>query len=320
MTQELEIEILGTKQNSIVENDPQLSLEELLTLPHPIEQHPELLDLIEELFPNKGYKERLLLANRPTISDNPDEMEKWETEVILRRKQMLPVEKISNQPNLAYLIRLLYEETFSVRQFAGKKNGSQGTTLGGLLSHHLFFGSVNGISLNSIKELEIVEKSFKAEFERLVKINDFKSLEKLVKLATKIGLPSNYYMPEYASRIRETMLRTKNYFQLDMVEQMGYRAILILHENQDLLKNNSDPTLKEICASHNDSSILYFLHRLWGILSKNLFLEGGYYKTSIDSELLKFLEKLIIFRTHPDTQILYKYLSPSGYINSKEAT
>lgn len=318
INEDFEITILSSEELGQEAEQKELTLDELLALPHPFEQNPELLDLVENFFPGKNYREQLLAATQPGISDNPDELEKWEAEVILRRKQKLP-----NDFAIAHLIRILYEETFSVRQFQGKQSGSEGMTLGGLLSHHYFRHKVDGVDLNTVLDLEITENTFKDEFERLVKNNDFKSLEKLVILVTETAFTERYFTQGHAHRMRTNLLRRRMYIHSEMAENMGFRAIKVIHSNPTLLQKVTDKKLLEIPRVDFETNLVYLLHRLWGILGNSpgvFFSEGGYYKYEATEELLTGLERLILFRINTQTQILYKYLSPSGYINNQKKT
>lgn len=313
-TGEFDIHIIGTEEISQEENN--LSLEELLALPHPLEQHPELVQLVEKLFPEKNYSKLLLEATKPEISNSPDELELWESEVILKRKQKLP-----NDFGLAHLIRILYEETFSVRQFQDTKLGSEGPTPGGLLSHHVLFGRVDEVSVESIQEIEILENTFEAEFQRLVAANDYATLRIFTTLVTEMAFPSNYFIPGHAHRMREMMLRKKQYIHSDYLETYGFRTVKMMSLHPEFIAEVVDQSLLEICNFNKPEPFVFLLRRLWGILGITpgpFFAEGGFYKTIENQELITALEKLIQFRIHPQTQLLYKYISPSGYINQQK--
>lgn len=321
MHEDFEITIIGTEKtekNKTETEEQELTLEQLLALPHPLEQFPVLLDLVDTYFPDKGYRKLLLECSKPSISDAPDEMEEWEAEVILRRKQPLEIEQFTGQPGIPYLIRLLYEETYSVRQFQGSKNGSEGITLGGLLSHHYFGDSTDGVSINTIAELDLPYQTFEEAFLMLAAQDDYKTFEKLVTLVTEIGFPKRYFLPGHSFRMRQNLLRNKKYIKSDVMENMGYRMVKIINENQELLDKIDEKNFNSLIKFPFDATFIQALYYMWGQLSKRLFNDGGYYKTEITTELLEALEMLILLRTNPQNQILYKYLSPSGYINSQK--
>src|SRR3990167_9511385 len=73
---------------------------------HPFD-HPPFRAYLEAEFPD--LTQRIDTAHRPTISVQPDELEAWEVEQILLRRK-----RASFETDYAYLMRLLYEETFSV--------------------------------------------------------------------------------------------------------------------------------------------------------------------------------------------------------------
>lgn len=316
-----EIEIISTTENygdgdaNEAEKKKNLTLAELLALPHPLEQeeNSDVLEIIQHYFPEKNYAEKLIGAIKPGISDNPDELENWEAEVILRRKQ-----RISGEPALEYLVRLLYEETFSVRQFHGENFGVEGMTPGGLLSHFTLLGTVDGISIESVAQLALTKATFQEEFEKIVEKSDYELLRTLLTLVTNIAFPSQYYYPAYAVDMKNMLLRTKTYKKNKILENIGYRFVRIFHDHQQLLEKKQDEELKNICGVHTDQNLVMFLHFLWKRLRNApgvFFTQDGYYKHEINQELIDGLEKLIRFRVHPDAQILFKYLSPSGYIN-----
>ncbi len=313
-----EIEIVIHDDQDLTETDEvQPTLEELLALPHPLEQHPELLALVTQHFPDKGYEKLLLDAIKPGISNHPDELEKWEAEAILRRKQ-----KLSGDFGIAHLIRILYEETFSVRQFQGEKFSSEGATIGGLLSHHYFGGSIDGVTIEDIPELPQLKETFQEEFEELIATDDTDSLDKLVTLAAKIAFPHNYDPTGfYSIRIKQQLLRTRKYFRSEAVEIIAYRMIKILHDYPELLEKSDKTDLNKVCETSWQANLTFFVDKLWGLLGHApgvFFTDRGVYKHEITDELLAGLEKLIQFRTNPDTQVLYRYLSPSGYSNANK--
>lgn len=312
-----EIKIISVTRNkdsgNQLEVQKQRTLEELLKLPHPLEQHSELLELVTKYFPGKGYEQLLADAIKPGISDDPDELERWEAQAILERKQKMP-----NDFGIAYLIRLLYEETFSIQQFQDSKFGSEGKTIGGLLSHHLFKIITNGISISTITDLELKEKTYEKEFVRLVSEAKWADMEKFSIIITQLAFPTNYFISERANQIRRHLLRTRLPYASENMELDGYRMMKVIKLYPQLLEKNGDPKLLDILRISYPENLLMLLNKLWGILGRVpgvFFEEKSFYKITVTEDLLEGLEKLIQFRIHPDTQILYQFLSPSGYIN-----
>src|SRR3989339_895579 len=80
------------------------------SIPHPLDD-PEFRAFVQREFPERA--ERIAEMAKPTVSNNPNELESWEARHILQRKQRLEFEG-----DFDYLIRLLYEEMFSVNQTA----------------------------------------------------------------------------------------------------------------------------------------------------------------------------------------------------------
>jgi hypothetical protein len=112
------------------------------------------------------YAELVATANRPDISDQPDELERWEAGCILARKA-----KFDYEPNELYLRHLLYEETFSVNQnpvSAQSFRGSHGMTPGGLISHCYQEGRYNGLTVAELSaSATLDEDSFAEAMKRL---------------------------------------------------------------------------------------------------------------------------------------------------------
>lgn len=72
---------------------------------HPFD-NPRVLAMLEKYFPQ--HLAAIQKAARPGLSPQSGELERWEASRLLARKQYQPVW----EPDLSYLARLLYEETF----------------------------------------------------------------------------------------------------------------------------------------------------------------------------------------------------------------
>jgi len=60
------------------------------------------------------------------------------------------------------------------------------------------------------------------------------------------------------------------------------------------------------------------IHRAWGKSRALLTPDGHYRSDSNTHEVRAALADLAALRMHPDMQIFYEYLSPSGYINNHD--
>jgi hypothetical protein len=115
---------------------------------HPF-TNPKFIAVVQKYAPE--YTDKLAEAEKPTISEHPDELEAWEAEQIEKRKQQLPYES-----DFSYAIRVLYEETFSVNQFPEKSfKGSNGLTVGGLISHFYTINIINGVKASDAQNWEL---------------------------------------------------------------------------------------------------------------------------------------------------------------------
>lgn len=104
--------------------------------PHPYETEP-LWTMLENDYGISD--EQIQKVTKPRISNNPDDLEIWESQQIVGRREKLPYESEEG-----YLVRELYEASFSVNQNPGASLvlhlSSAGLTPGGLLSHFANFG------------------------------------------------------------------------------------------------------------------------------------------------------------------------------------
>ncbi|MBP9700249.1 hypothetical protein KBD71_03115, partial [Candidatus Woesebacteria bacterium] len=106
---------------------------------HPFESDP-LRTMLEDDYGISA--EQIQKVTKPQISNNPDDLEIWESQQIVGRRENLPYES-----DEGYLVRILYEESFSVNQNPGQwvvlHLSSAGLTPGGLLSHFTYSGPLD---------------------------------------------------------------------------------------------------------------------------------------------------------------------------------
>lgn len=283
---------------------------------HPFDK-PEFVDFIHREFP--GFKGDLQTANRPAISDHPDDLEEWESARILKRKAKM--EGVESDP--AYLARLLYEEFFSVNQAPGSFStpmfkGMPGMTPGGMISHFYMDGSINGFKtadlvtspLNGARLIDAVQE---------LKDIDLKKARALISIAAESTWPVRvgqtfHYRPFNWRTEDQIMLGNGNY--PPDLDSVGYRLLTMLSMNPEMLEPVDSELLAMFGTNFKNSQmsrasfIIFFWHRCQTLMSPQ-----GTYVGMDDEKARKTVEELLVARTHPDLQVFFKYLSPSGYIN-----
>lgn len=261
---------------------------------------------------------------RPEISDNPDDFELWESAVILRRRERIPGEGARG-----YLQRWLYEEAFSVTQFPSETAKSLtprwphqgGMTPGGLASHYyltqrLFSGEGRTMDI-LVEDIDWSGRNLHEVFSRLEQDGADKSILQSVHSA----LTSMYAQRGLGgSMVSFRDVLDDYYSDADpFLDSISLRLLQMLWSTPEMREEVEDPELVERFPDNGRTlgkpNRVELLLRAW-TASQPLLTPEGTYNKSEDPEVLKALNDLLYFRTHPETQVFFRYLSPSGYINA----
>jgi hypothetical protein len=270
---------------------------------------PEALEFVEASSPDLlGQYE---MADQPGLSKSPDELEIWESEQIENRKQREDYEDVT-----AYGRRLFYEEAFSVNQSPGvanppKHTGMPGMTPGGLVSH--FYSPIrhNGVDIEQLIA-EVPDQG--NSLSETVQLIDDRELARIL-----ISFCHDFSTTEpWASQVNA--FRAEQIFRgghvNPILEGVGFRMIkmfaaehsMLEQADGDLISHLWDGDLKRLVSRAELLAIA------WKQISPVLLPEG-YYTHENNQEIRMADQKLIMLRSHPDMQIFFKYLSPSGYVN-----
>lgn len=276
---------------------------------HPFDD-PEFLRFIAREFPDS--LDAVKTATRPTISDQPDEFETWESAQILTRKIRFGFEGDSQ-----YLSRLLYEESYSVNQHPGIDNppifqGVPGLTPGGLVSHFYFEGKMNRSTIEDVIVKPLVGNTVS---ESLQGMDDFwEKMDLLDIVAVCTYARSRFHVNLHDLARDPSRPYTPN------VDSVGFRLLKMLQAAPEMMEKTTDMQLKETAEVRpyqmdQPTPLTEVLTASWKKFSRLLFEEPASYE---DPKIKQALSELLFVRTHPKMQIFYKYLSPSGYLNTPQ--
>jgi hypothetical protein len=135
----------------------------------------------------------------------------------------------------------------------------------------------------------------------------------------------------YPSRIGGSSFRMPYKFNHDLatdpentkypvdIDTYGYRLLKLLSQVKELTEPVQDPKLKKLINRTSEVTRAEMLVRFWHRIGRKVINKQGGYKPEGAEGTEKGLKDLLFVRTHPEMQFLYKYKSPSGYLNqSKE--
>lgn len=258
---------------------------------------------------------KLAQAEKPTVSNNPDELEIWEANEIDRRKRRLPFES-----DFGYATRVLYEETFSVDQFPQVPfRSSRGPTVGGLISHFYTLSTIDGVKAGDAKNWELKGKTLK---EALIGARDFNERRAIITLVHEMTYPIRIGRVSDVRRLRGgAMLRLadnpeNSSYPQDM-DTYGFRLAKLLSQVPEMNELVQDPELKRIAGFSPERNltraemVVFF----WERVGAKVINQNGGYKLEGEAGTVEGLRELLFVRTHPEMQFLYRFKSPSGHIN-----
>ena len=291
----------------------------------------EVAAYVAKEFPD--YAEKLTKSARPIISDHPDMMERWESARILKRK-----DKHSYETSQSYFIRALYEEMFGVNQAPGDETvqkdfeiskdpssnpeklrvyqGIMGMTPGGLMSHFAFLGSISGVSLEDAPKLNLKGKTCAEAYPSLNAELGWPNAEPVIDLIYHFTtLRDASYMAAHKRQFTIRNIETGKKYPPEY-DSIGYRLMLMCHDCPDMIIPVQDEELlRELGFKWAAPKHLVY-KRVWEV-SQVVYDLIGSGEIKFTEEQHKAIDRMLKIRTHPEMQVFFKYLSPSGYINAQ---
>ena len=289
--------------------------------PRPAPEYPllsdEVLSVVSKYAPEKA--ELFKNVTEPGISKNPDELETWEAEGITARKSG----RSSSEDDFRYSLRILYEETFGVNQYPDAPfKGSFGHTVGGLLSHFYDGSKVNNVEVTDFADGELNGNTLK---EILKNEPDIKKREAIYDWAERLTFPGqmDYLGTHNWSYKSKIMHNPEEMHQRDDVDTYGVRILKLVNSIPELTEDVMDPELRKMCGVRENVKYtkLQFVRFLWSNTApKTLKPMDDYsvYREEEEPAAQEAFKTLVNIRTHPEFQFLYKFKSPSGYLNSED--
>lgn len=317
---------------------------------HPFEVEP-LLQLLNERF--QITHEQIASVIKPHISSNPDDLEIWETQQIVGRREQYP-----NEPIIGYLVRMLYEESFSVDQNPNAwslilHKSSAGLTPGGLLSHFAQLGPsedlqkilstqptgntlqrayvnwmtdpATGVIITDPTRIKEIESNFRELADAVIRITRSRDQ----------GIGMDYFRIN-GFRILDHL---KKYFRFtekdenqektppeqsenenkviprEDLNSIGFRVIRLLASTPEFLNPVKDREfLTKLGVTHSTPlSVLQVQRMVWSRCQPLFGFVGSGRELGEVEE--NALRLLLEMRFHPEFQVFYRYFSPSGYFN-----
>lgn len=259
-------------------------------------ERPEIIGLLSQLFPETIP--RLANITKPTISNKADQLERWETAKRLQR-----MKDLSQASPRDKLVMMLYEESFGVNATPGlniEYRHSLAPSPGGLLSH----GQSNFISHDA--PLEEVIKLNLAGGNLLEVINNQPGLSEKSMLASQVANiaypPSLHedFLTETRRRSTERLLMTspEKLSNIEELTNWSLRYLRLIQLNPSLLDKVEDTSAREILN-----------------LKHGAYLSPS--SATAETAYIHNLRSLLLVRTTPEFQLLFKYHSASGYLNQQ---
>jgi hypothetical protein len=186
-------------------------------------------------------------------------------------------------------------------------------TPGGLISHRYQEGSYDRLTVADVAaQPEIDEETLSQAMVRLGP--DWQSgASGLLSLVDRMTYPNNFGISNPGLAKRYALGELRPPVEYDAV---GYRILRMLHIKPEMLEPVEDADLQArfVNRAGRLARAELFIHA-WH--RSQVLLPDGYFTASAapDPNADKAVDNLLALRTHPETQIFYKYLSPSGYIN-----
>jgi hypothetical protein len=299
--------------------EPGIEFEQKATSTHYLDD-AKVRTTISENYPEIKI-ESLDNISRPKASIHPDEIETWELGKRSKRVDVI-INSASDNP-LKVIEMCLYEECFGVNATPGTNESfheSLAPTPGGILSHGYPHVIINDQTLASVSRLEFIGETAKECVESLA---DWSKKTILVNFLAEITAPTelgDFSSQRIQKEIKQRLL-SPNLQPSEEVTNWALRLIKMVKECPEFSKPIQDPELKTLLGFNKERNVnlLDAWPKLWSQMSSSILeqnsLGSTVYKDPNNENTKMALERLLKIRLHPETQILFKYLSPSGYLN-----
>ncbi len=275
----------------------------------------DLREIIQKNWPD--MLGRLEEIERPGISNHPDELEEWEV-----RERKKRIATLSEMPALYALQALLYEECFGANANPGQEIThleSYAPTPGGLLSHGYPWGTFDGATLESVSKLDFKGSNAK---EAVASLNDYIQKNQLAGIIARTLYSRLDFLSDSSRRFTFRSLQDPKVAPKEESTTWGFRLIQMLKEEKVLVEPVENTELKDVVhkGSKAEWSRAMYWHMLWKKMSNKFIVGDGSnnFRNPNDQAVLDSIGELLFVRTHPEVQILFKYLSPSGYLNQNQ--
>lgn len=277
---------------------------------------PALLRIVERYAPE--YIQSMKTCARPALSRNPDELEQWEAKQVLLRK-----ERLTDESDYAYLVRVLYEESFSVQQIRDVFfRGSGGFTPGGLISH----GFINRLeTLGTDPEPLVISGSTLRE--ALERESSYTNRRRIVELVFDCTYPYRFGEQGLSggsvswTNVMRRIQRDPAQAYPEDVDALGFRLLRLMMQAPWLMNDITDEESRKRFGFDDGHrlTLARAVYLYWEVASK-LVLPTGYFVPEDVSGADERLKLLLELRTRPELAVVYRYLSASGCLNSLAET
>lgn len=302
---------------------------------HPLNRE-SIIKLINIEFPNIQLDQ----VDIPKMSENTDMMEEWESARILKRR-----DRIKGESDWQYTMRVIYEELFGVNQAPGDDSvfeddkredynpmqsriykETTGMTPGGLISHMRYRDSYNNMTLEKAAKMNPRGGNTKSALEWFKKD---KSIEphfvgmdflEMIQRCTDPRFQKWNFEPRYATGIMGPhqigeIFTGKRAVPTDW-DTYGYRLIKMIASEPQMMANIKDREFLTTLGYGENANPngLDILQDSWR-RSRNYYANIGKMSEKDNPKVHDLVKRLLLIRTHPEMQVFFKYISPSGYIN-----
>lgn len=277
---------------------------------HPLD-NPKVLKIIEQHAPE--LLEAIKTCTRQKMSEHPDELEKWETEAIIQRQR-----KYTYETDYGYVLRILYEELFSVNQWPGEDvkpfQESFGMTAGGLISHFMSLDTINGLSMANPRFLPQIDS---IPFEQWIDADNHVQQVAVATLFLHELSKDDYRMRGiHEHQLVGMMKKNKDSKRAQLFHSLTFRLLQILTNYKEFVVPITNVELRKIMQIQSDKVVVYLGECIQSIWKSCAFIvPNGHFVSETDDKNHHALKYLLFLRTHPELQILFRHYSASGLVN-----
>lgn len=276
---------------------------------HPLD-NPKVIKIIEQYA--LDFLEKIKTCTRQKLSAKPDDLEKWETEAIIQRQR-----KYTYETDYGYVLRILYEELFSMNQWRGEKKepfqGSLGMTTGGLISHLICLDTINGASMLRPRHLPQIDT---IPFEEWIQSENFIQQKVVLTFLLHELFEDPRYQGVNENQLIGMMRKNTDSENAHLCRSGAFRLLQILTNYKEFVTPITDPVLRKIIQIQNDKRVVHLGECIRSIWKSCAFIvPNGHYLSEDDDKNHRALNYLLLLRTHPELQILFRCYSASGLVN-----